>query len=60
MLTCLHDSKFISSLDLGSTYYHIKRIPKTRYRSAFTTIFDKYNFLGITFGIAQGLAYFTA
>ena len=31
-----------------------------RYKSAFTTIFGKYKFLTMPFGLAQGPAYFTA
>ena len=39
MLACLHGSKFFTSLDLKSGYYHINLSPETRHKSAFTTIF---------------------
>ena len=59
MLACLHSSKFFTSFDLRSGYYHIKLSPEMRHKSAFTTIFGKYKFLKMLFGIAQGQAYFT-
>ena len=39
ILAWLHDSKFLTSLNLRDGYYHIKCSPKTRYDSSFTTIF---------------------
>ena len=60
MLTHLHESKFFTSLDMGSGYYHIKLSQETRHISTFTTIFSKYKFLRLPFGLTQGPAYFTA
>ena len=55
ILARLQTSKIFTRLDLISGYYHIK----CRHKSAFTTIFGKYEFLGMSFGLAQGLAYIT-
>ena len=51
MLSCLHESKFFTSIDMRGGYYHIKFSPKTRYESALTTIFGKYEFLRMPFGL---------
>ena len=59
-LAQLHLSKFVTSLDLRSGYYHLKFSPWTGHKSAFTTILGKYKFLRIPFGLAWGPQYFTA
>ena len=59
MLACLCDSKFVTSLDSRSGYYHIKLCSEMRYKSAFIT-FGKYEFLRMPFGLAQGLAFFNS
>ena len=38
----------------------MKLSQKSRYESAFATTFGKYKFLRVAFGLAQGLACFTA
>ena len=60
MLADLFDFKFLTSLDFINGYYHIKCSQKPRYKIAFATIFEKYKFLRIPFGLAQVPAYFTA
>ena len=59
MLVCMCESKFFTSLDLSSGYYHLKLSPETRRKGEFTTIFGKHNFLIMLIGLAQGPAYFT-
>ena len=60
MLACFHNSKFFTSLDLRSRYYHINLSPEMRHESVFTTILGKYEFLRMLFGVGQGPVYFTA
>ena len=60
VLAWLRTSKYFTSLDLGSGYYHIKLSPATRHKSVFITIFGKCKFLMMPFGLSQGKAYFTA
>ena len=54
----LNDTKYFSTLNLQAGYHHIPlnniSIPKT----AFTSSFDKYEYLNVPFGLAQVLAYF--
>ena len=59
MLANLHKSLFFTSLDMGSRYYQIKLSPETQHKSVFTIILVKYKFLRMSFGLAQGLVYFT-
>ena len=59
-LAQLYNSKFFISLNLRSGYYHIKLSPKTRYKSACTTIFGRYKYLTMLFRLAQGPVNFTA
>ena len=58
-LACFCDSGFFISLHMRSGYHHIKLSPEMRHNRAFTTIFSKYTFLRIPFGLALGPAYFT-
>ena len=60
MLARLKDSKHFTSLNLRSGYYRIKLIPETRCRNTFTIAFEKYEFLQMPFGPAQGATYFAA
>ena len=45
ILAWLHSSKFFTSLNLRSGYYHIKLRPQERHENTFTTIFGKFEFL---------------
>ena len=54
MLAKLKYSKYFTS-----QYYHIELCSEKRHKSAFTTIFGKFEFLRMPFGLAQGPAYFT-
>ena len=54
------DSKYFTSIDLQSRYYHIKLGPKTRHKSAFTTMFWKVESLWMPFRLEQGPTYFIA
>ena len=53
-------SSLFKSSRLISGYYHIKLSPKSRYESAFATIFFKYEFLKMPIGLDKGPAYFIA
>ena len=59
ILVCLCKSEFFTSLDLRSGYYYIKLSTEIGHKGAFTTIFLKYKFLRMSFGLAQGPVYFT-
>ena len=54
----LNGAKYFSTLDLRAGYHHIpldeESIPKT----AFTSPFGKYEYIKVTFGLAQAQAYF--
>ena len=52
--------KFCTGLDVRKGYYHMKLSPETRHKGAFFTIFVKYEFHRIPFGIPQDPAYFSA
>ena len=54
----LNGTKYFSTLDLQAGYHHIlldeESIPKT----AFISPFGKYEYIKVTFGLAQAPAYF--
>ena len=58
MLGHLNDSKFFTSLDLRSRYYHIKHSPKSGYKSVLQPYLASTSRL--PFGLAQGPVYFPA
>ena len=45
-------------LDLCSGYYHIKLVEESIPKSAFTTVFIKFEFLKLPFGLSQGPDFF--
>ena len=51
-------SKVYSALDLRSGYYHISLSDESRQKSAFVTLFGKWEFRRVPFGLAQAPAYF--
>ena len=54
----LKGTKFFSTIDLRSGYYHIALGKDSRAKTAFVTPFGKYEFLQVPFGLAQAPAYF--
>ena len=58
MYAKLKGSKFFSTIDLRSGYYHIALGKDSRAKTAFVTPFGKYEFLQVPFGLAQAHAYF--
>ena len=58
MYTKLKGAKVFSTIDLRSGYHHITLGKSSRAKTAFVTPFDKYEFLMVSFGLAQAPAYF--
>ena len=48
----------VFSIDLRSGYHHITLSKDSRAKTAFVTPFGKYEFLMVSFGLAQAQAYF--
>ena len=53
-------AKVFSTLDLRSGYYHIKLEKGSHAKTAYVTLFGKYEFNMVPFGLAQAPAYFQA
>ena len=58
MYAKLKGVKVFSTIDLISGYYHIALGEDSRAKTAFVTPFGKYEFLMVSFGLAQAPAYF--
>ena len=58
MYAKLKGAKFFSTIDLRSGYYHIALGKDSHAKTAFVTSFGKYEFLQVSFGLAQAPAYF--
>ena len=58
MYAKLKGTKVFSTIDLRSGYYHIALGKDSRAKTAFVTLFGKYTFLMVPFGLAQAPAYF--
>ena len=58
MYAKLKGTKVSSTIDLRSRYYHIALGKDSRAETAFVTPFGKYEFLMVSFGLAQAPAYF--
>ena len=58
MYTKLKGTKFFSTIDLRSGYYHIALGKDSRAKTAFVMPFGKYEFLQVPFGLAQAPAFF--
>ena len=56
----LGGAKLFSALDLTSGYYHIELGSTSRAKTAFVTLFGKWEFNMVPFGLAQAPAYFQA
>ena len=58
IFSLLKGGKFFTALDLWSGYHHIKLDEDSIPKSAFTTIFGKFEFLRLPFGLLQGQDFF--
>ena len=58
MYAKLKGAKVFSTINLRSGYYHITLGKDSRAKTAFVTLFGKYEFLMVPFGLAQAPAYF--
>ena len=58
MYAKLKGAKVFSTIDLRSRYYHIALGKDSRAKTAFVMPFGKYEFLMVSFGLAQAPAYF--
>ena len=58
MYAKLKGAKVFSTIDLRSGYHHIALGKSSRAKTAFVTLFGKYEFLMVPFGLAQTPAYF--
>ena len=54
----LKGSKYFTTLDLRSGYYHIGLLGNSKVKMALITLFGKYQFEVVPFGLAQAPAYF--
>ena len=54
----LNGAKYFSTLDLRAGYHHIRLIADSIPKTAFTSLFGKYEYVKVTFGLAQAPAYF--
>ena len=58
LFTLLKGAKYFTALDLHNAYYHIKLDDESIPKSAFTTVFGKFKFLRLPFGLSQGPDFF--
>ena len=58
MYASLRGAKIFTTLDLRSGYYHITLDKESKAKTAFVTLFGKYEFNAVSFGLAQAPAYF--
>ena len=58
LFALLKGAKYFTVLDLRSGYYHIKLDEESIPKSAFTTVFGKFENLRLPFGLSQGPDFF--
>ena len=58
MYANLRGVKIFTTLDLRSGYYHIALDNESKAKTAFVTLFGKYEFNAVPFGLVQAPAYF--
>ena len=54
----LNGAKYFSTLDLRAGYHHIRLTADSIPKTAFTSLFGKYEYVKVPFGLAQAPAYF--
>ena len=54
----LNGAKYFSTLNLRAGYHHIGLITDPIPKTAFTSLFGKYEYVKVPFGLAQAPAYF--
>ena len=59
LVTLLKGAKYFTAPDIQSGYYHIKLDKESIPKSAFMTVFGKFDFLRLPFGLSQGPDFFT-
>ena len=58
LFALLKGAKYFTALDLCSGYYHIKLDKESIPKSAFTTVFGKFECLRLSYGLSQGPDFF--
>ena len=58
LFALLKEAKYFTAIDLVSDYYHIKLDEESILKGAFTTVFGKFEFLRLLFGLSQGPDFF--
>ena len=58
LLALLKETKYFTALDLHGGYYHIKIDEESIPKSAFITVFGKFEFFRLPFGLSQGPGFF--
>ena len=58
LFALLKGAKFFTAFDLWSGYYHIKLDEESIAKTAFMTVFRKFEFLRLPFGLSQGPDFF--
>ena len=58
LFALLKGTRYFTALDLQNGYYHIKLDEGSIPKSAFTTVFAKFEFLRPPFGLSQGPNFF--
>ena len=54
----LNEAKYLSVLDLQAGYHHIPLDKSSIPKAAFTSLFGKYKYIKVSFGLVQAPAYF--
>ena len=54
----LNGVKYFSTLDLKAGYHHIPLDKSSMLKTSFNSSFGKYEYIKVSFGLAQALAYF--